>query len=111
RDGPMRCAKRDEAKSGTRNNLDRGRGHQLSCGLELASQPIHVLDVVVRTLAVLAPLVMTGSAGEIRRHAVARNRAVWNPVTVHILVATPLADLFQGLGGEQLPTLDKLVRG
>ena len=73
------------------------------------AQPVHVLDVVVGPLAVLALRVVAGAAREVRRHAVARNRAVRDAVAVDVLVAAPLAELLQLLGRQQLAAVDRLV--
>ena len=76
-------------------------------GLELAQQAIHVVDVVVRPLAVLAVLVVARSAREIRRHVVAGNRAIRDAVAVHILVAAPAADPLQRLRVEHLAAIER----
>jgi hypothetical protein len=88
--------------------VDRRLRHQLLGRFELAREPIQVVLIVVGTLAVLAPRVVAGTAGEIRRHAVARNGAIWNSVAVDIHVAPELpAHLLQDLAGEQLPAVDR----
>ena len=72
-----------------------GSGTCCARGLELPRQPVHVLDVVVGPLAVLPLGVVAGAAREVRRHAVARHRAVGDAVAVDVLVAAPLAELLQ----------------
>ena len=78
--------------------------------VELARQPIEVVDEVVRPLAVERLLVVAGAAGEVRRHAGAGQRPVGNAVAVDVLVAAPVADARQRLGVEHLAAIERLGR-
>src|SRR5207237_7323317 len=85
-------------------------GQVVSCGLELPREPIHVVLVVVGPLAVLSALVVAGAAREVRRHVVARARALRNPVAVDVLIAAPLAPApRQRRRVEHLPSIDWLI--
>ena len=66
-DRPVRGAVGDDADLGVSARVDLGRGTSVARRVELARQTIHVACVVVGPLAVLAPLVVAGSAREVRR--------------------------------------------
>ena len=108
-DGPVRRAVANQARLGAGHGFDLGLGDESARRLELARQPVHIVHVVVRPLAVLALRVVPRSARERRRHAVARDGAVRDAVAVDILVAAPLSQFLYHLGGEQLPAVDRLV--
>src|SRR5204863_9077578 len=105
-DRPVARAVADDADAGAGGILDRRTGDVLLGGFELARQPVHVVHVVVRTLAVEPPIVVTGAPGEVRGHAGAGDGAVRNTVAVHVLVAAPLAQPGQRILVEDLAAVE-----
>ena len=106
----MRGAVTDEPDLGCAVAVDHRLRHVCPRRLELAREAVHVLDIIVRPLAVLAARIVARPAREVRRHPIAGNRAVGNAVAVRILVASPLADLLERLLREHLAPVDRLVR-
>ena len=107
-DGPVGRPVADQANTGAADHLDLWLRNQRPRGLELARQPVEIIGVVVGALAVLRLLVVAGSAGEVRRHAVARHRAVRDAVTVDIPVAGELAQPLQRGSVEPLAAVERL---
>ena len=75
--------------------------------LELAQQPVDVVGVVVRPLAVLRLGVVAGAAREERRPELPGQRAVRDAVAVDVLVAAPLADRLQRLRRQHLAAVER----
>ena len=109
-DREVAAAEADDADLGARHVVHDRLGHVLARGLELARQPLHVVHVVVRPLAVLRLLVVARAAREVRRHRLARDAAIRDAVAVDVLVASPLADLLQHLGVEALAAIERAIR-
>ncbi len=108
--GPVRRAVADDSDLGILirvHNRRRGMGAR---GLELASQAVHVVHVIVRSLAVLRLVVVAGAPREERRHVIARHRAVRNAVTVNIPISAPFAQFLEHVGGKPLTPIDRLRR-
>ena len=109
-DGPVGCAVADDAHLALGQQLDFRLRHQCPRGLELPREPIQILRVVLGTLAVLRLFVVARPAREIRRHAVAGDRAVRDAVAVHVAVAREFADALERVGIQQLAARDRLGR-
>ena len=108
-DRPVARAKPDDADVRAVDVLHHRLGHVLPRRLELAREPLHVANVVVRTLAVLRLLVVAGAAREVRGHLLAGDRAVGNAIAVDVLVAAPLADARERFGIKALAAVERLV--
>src|SRR6266702_22420 len=92
-----------------RTEIDRTDAGRLAClallwaryqalgGLELAQQPLHVVDVVRPFLGIMGVAVLGGAAGEKRtaRRVGPGQRPIRNAVAIDIEIATELRALFE----------------
>src|SRR4051812_12288498 len=107
---PVARAEGDQAHARSLDAIDLGLRDEAFRRLELALEPVHVLHVVVGALTVLTAGVVAGSAGKVRWRLGAGQRAIRDPVAVHILVAAPLADPGDGLCVEHLASIYRRLR-
>src|ERR1017187_2881126 len=81
-------------------------------GLKLASQPQHVVFVILGTLRIQGLLIVAGAAGEVcgSRMVRAGKGTIWDPVPVHVLVTGKPSKLFELFSVEHLAAIDRLFR-
>ena len=85
--------------------------NQRARGFELVRQAVHVVGVIVRTLAVLRLLVVSAAAREPCRSGMVGSRqgAIADAVAVHVLVAREAAQPFQIFRGQHLAAIHRLL--
>src|SRR5215472_6053823 len=89
---------------------DFGLGNGIAGIFKFASQTVHVVPVVVGTLAVMAFLVVSATAGKPRPLRVidARQGAIADAVVIHVFVARESTEAVKIFFAQNLATLDRL---
>src|SRR3990172_11586906 len=106
-------AKPDQPDLGTLDLVDDRHWEELARVDVFAHQALHVVFPVVRSLAVDRFFGVAGPAGKIRaeRVFVPWERAIRDPIAVHVSIAGERAHSFKFLGSEDLAPVHGLGRG
>src|SRR5262249_11806608 len=86
--------------------------HMLTCRLELLQQAIHVVDVIIRTLAILRLFIVSATSREpgSRRMIDSRKGAISNAIAINVLVSRKAAKLIKVFFTQTLSTIQRLGR-